>query len=69
MTAEAKPEKVMNDFKARATRRLRDLELVPAEVQLWSRHGSTRRLWDTRAVSAACRYVIESQGEEKHFVE
>ena len=60
MSADAEPEKVMNDFKAYASRRLNRIEL---RVQRWARHGSTRYLWDHEQVSAAIRYVIGGQGE------
>ena len=65
-TAEgAKPEKVMSDLKAYTTRRLRERQLLPAQVPVWSHHGSTRYLSDDRAISAACHYVMECQ-EEVH---
>ncbi|WP_197526527.1 transposase [Botrimarina colliarenosi] len=62
VASSATPEKVMNDFKARATRRLRELSLVPTDVTIWSRHGSTRYLWNAISVEEACRYVIDGQG-------
>jgi REP element-mobilizing transposase RayT len=58
--ADVEPEKVMNDFKAYASRRLNRLE---PRVRRWARHGSTRYLWDREQVSAAIRYVIGGQGE------
>jgi REP element-mobilizing transposase RayT len=60
--ASATPEKVMNDLKARATKRLREADLVGPDAKVWSRHGSTRYLWDERSVESACRYVTEGQG-------
>ncbi len=62
VSAPVKPEKVMNDFKIWAMRKLREAQLVDAEQKTWSRHGSTRYLWDERAVENACRYVVEGQG-------
>ncbi len=62
VASDAEPEKVMNDFKAYATRRLRDASLVSSDQKVWTRHGSTRYLWDQSAVQAAKRYVLDQQG-------
>lgn len=62
VSATVKPEKIMSDFKAWATRKLRKARLVNAEQKIWSRHGSTRYLWEDRSVEAACKYVLEGQG-------
>ena len=61
--AEARPEKVMNDFKSYASRRLNGLELDAAVSKRWARHGSTRWLWNREHVSAAIRYVVDEQGD------
>ncbi len=58
------PEKVLHALKSRSTRHLRASESVPDHLRLWSRHGSTRYLWNPRHVEQACRYVVESQGNE-----
>jgi REP element-mobilizing transposase RayT len=60
----ATPERVMNDLKARATRRLREEGLVLANAVIWSRHGSTRYLWTETNVEDAYRYVVEGQGAD-----
>jgi REP element-mobilizing transposase RayT len=60
-----KPEKVLIDFKAWSTRRLREQQLVPPDTQLWAEHGSTRYLWDEKSLMAACHYV-EEQAETEH---
>ena len=60
--ADATPEKVMNDFKAYATRRLREANLIGEETRVWTRHGSTRYLNDDDSVINATKYVIEDQG-------
>jgi hypothetical protein len=40
---------------------------VPREgVKAWSRHGSTKYLWDERAVEDACTYVASGQGDDIH---
>ncbi len=56
-----KPDKIVNDFKAYATRRLRAAAEFPAEVKIWSRGASTRYLWKPRHVEAAVDYVLYSQ--------
>jgi REP element-mobilizing transposase RayT len=59
-----RPELVMNAFKSYATRRLRQLHLLPHDVKLWSRHGSTRYLWTEEQVTKAIEYVTFGQGDE-----
>jgi REP element-mobilizing transposase RayT len=61
--ADARPEKVMNDFKAYASRELKRLRRDGIDRKRWARHGSTRWLWNDQEVQAALRYVIEEQGE------
>ena len=58
VTAAAKPEAVMNAFKANATRELREAGLVAADVRVWSRGGSTRYLWKPAHVDGAVDYVF-----------
>jgi len=61
--AEASPERVMNDVKAYASRRLNQMGLDEPERKRWARHGSTRWLWEPEHVSAAIHYVVEEQGD------
>jgi REP element-mobilizing transposase RayT len=61
--AVAKPEKVMNDFKAYASRRLNEAGLDDRDRKRWARHGSTRYLWKPEHVEAAIHYVVHEQGE------
>ena len=50
------PERVMRDLKSWSTRGVR--EVTPERTAgLWTRHGSTRYLWDEASVAAAIRYV------------
>ena len=63
VVAEAQPEKVMNDFKAYASRRLNEIGLDRPGRKRWACHGSTRWLWTPTQVSAAMRYVVSEQGE------
>ena len=60
----AAPERMMDGFKAYATRALRAANLATNEQSVWSRHGSTRYLWAEEHVEAAVDYVINGQGGE-----
>ena len=61
ITASLSPERVMNMFKAYATRTLRAANLWSASRGPWSRHGSTEWLWNDESVGTASRYVTERQ--------
>ncbi|HXG08182.1 MAG TPA: transposase, partial [Gemmataceae bacterium] len=56
------PEKILNDFKAYATRRLRREKLATADLRIWSEHGSTRYIWKDRQLAEAIDYVVNRQG-------
>ena len=58
----ATPERVMTDLKAYATRRLRRDGLAGEDAKVWSRHGSTKRLFRGEQVRRAARYVVLDQG-------
>lgn len=58
-----RPEKIVNDLKAYATRRLRTENEIPASIKVWSRGASTRYLWKPRHVEGAIDYVLYSQGD------
>ena len=62
VVSSAPAERVMNDLKAYATRRLREAGLSLSTESVWSRHGSTRYLWDDDQVWHAVTYTIEEQG-------
>jgi len=64
VTAACPPEKAMNAFKSWSTRRLREAHLLGPHTKPWSRHGSTRYLWNQDALEAACVYTEEGQGED-----
>lgn len=55
------PERVMQQMKSWSTRALRESKYISADQQPWTRHGSTRYLWDAGAVELASRYVLEFQ--------
>ena len=58
-----KPEKILNDLKAYATRRLRMERAVASDQKVWARHGSTRYLWKPKQVQSAIEYVLYGQGD------
>jgi REP element-mobilizing transposase RayT len=60
---DSRPERVMNDLKSYASRRLNGLGLDAPTRKRWTRHGSTRWLWKPEHVSAAIQYVVCGQGE------
>jgi REP element-mobilizing transposase RayT len=57
------PEKVLNELKAYASRRLNQIGLDPPDRRRWARHGSTRYLWNRDDVEAAVKYVADRQGD------
>jgi REP element-mobilizing transposase RayT len=63
VSAAAKPEKVMIDFKAWASRRLREAFGESADRDRWTQHGSTRYLWNEQALAEKIAYVLDEQGE------
>ncbi|MBI3411354.1 MAG: transposase [Planctomycetes bacterium] len=63
VAAHAAPEKVMNDFKAYASRRLTEAGFDTRDRNRWTRHGSTKYIWDEAYLQNAVRYVLEEQGE------
>ncbi len=57
------PERLMNDFKAYASRALSLAGWDSRDVRRWTRHGSTRYLWRPEQVEAAIQYTVHEQGE------
>jgi REP element-mobilizing transposase RayT len=64
-----KPELMLTQLKAAASRRLNELGLDDSTTKRWARHGSTRRLWDRDSVLWAIGYVIDGQGEPMSMFE
>jgi len=62
VAANQSPERVMNDFKSWATRRLREHGYAGAEQTVWTGHGSTPYLWTEPQLMAAIEYVKNWQG-------
>jgi REP element-mobilizing transposase RayT len=61
--AEVRPERIMNEFKAYASRALNRLARDGPDRKRWARHGSTRWLWKDEDVRHALQYIIDEQGE------
>ena len=54
--ADVRPERVLNDFKAYASRRLNCMGGDGRDCKRWARHGSTRWLWKDQDVEdCVCR--------------
>jgi REP element-mobilizing transposase RayT len=64
VSAACTPEHVMDSFKAYATRKLRQANLIGKDVRPWARHGSTPYLWTEEEVERAIAYVLYGQGDE-----
>ena len=52
----------MGLLKSWATRYLREAGLVAADQRIWTRHGSTKHLFDDQDVIDASTYVLDLQG-------
>ena len=63
VSAQTKPERIADAFKAFATKKLREENLVLKELQIWSRGRSRRYLWKPRHVELAIDYVLYGQGD------
>ncbi len=59
IAGEAKPERMLSDFKAYATGALRSAATTPERCGHWTDHGSTHYLWNQ---SPAIEYVLNGQG-------
>jgi len=59
-----KVERMMDAFKAFATKELRIAGLIERDFKPWSRHGSTKYLWTEDHIAAAVNYVVNGQGAD-----
>jgi len=64
VTANRKPELVLNAFKANATRQLRQDHLWSHQFTPWADKGSKIRLWNERSLANAIDYVLNGQGND-----
>ena len=62
VSAQRKPELIINAYKSNATRTLREQGLVSRDVEVWARGKSRRYLWKPRAVALAIDYTLNQQG-------
>ena len=69
ITAQTKPELIINSIKSYSTRKLRELKLISDITKPWSRGGSRRYLWKERHVSLAVEYVLYGQGDVPFEIE
>lgn len=63
VAAENGAEKILHDVKAYAARTLNRWGLDDGNSHRWTRHGSTRYLWQPEQVGAAIHYVVREQGK------
>ena len=65
VAAKEKPEKIMSDLKAWATRTLRE---KGHEIQkVWTRHGSTIYIFSGEKLNEKIKYVVYGQGEKMEY--
>ena len=64
VSAQASSDKVLNDFKSYATRRMRKELVWTEKYSPWVDRGSKRNLWNEDHIFHACDYVINGQGYE-----
>ena len=57
-----KPERMLSDFKAYATRAFRSTDREVPLRRYWAKHGSTRYLWQEASLNAAVEYVLNGKG-------
>ena len=69
ISAQTKPEPIINFLKSYSTRKLRESKLISTETKPWSRGGSRRYLWKERHVSLAIEYVLYGQGDVPFEIE
>jgi REP element-mobilizing transposase RayT len=63
ISAQTKPEPIINFLKSYSTRKLRESRLISQDIKPWSRGGSRRYLWKERHVGLAIEYVLYGQGD------
>ena len=61
LAGDRKPDRLMSDLKARASRELKR-QGENSRLKRWTRHGSTRYLFDETSVEAAVEYTLDEQG-------
>ncbi len=64
VSATASADKTLNDFKAYATRRMRERDAWVEDYSPWVDKGSKRKLWSEDHIFYACDYVVNGQGDD-----
>ncbi len=69
LRADQPPEKVMTKIKIYITRDLKykDFENVRHRKKIWTRHGSTRYIWNKIMIYPVVRYIIDEQGRRMAY--
>jgi REP element-mobilizing transposase RayT len=67
VSVDTTPEKALHDFQAYVTRHLRKEFPVLKDRKVWTRHGSTRYLWNRKSLFEAITYVVHEQGEHMEY--
>ena len=69
VSAQGKPEPIVDAFKSYATRKLRSEGLISDSLSPWSRGRSRRYLWKEQHVEKAIFYVRYGQGDIEFDIE
>lgn len=67
VTAPDLPDKVLSDFKAWGTRRLREAGWIADGLRVWTRRGSTRKLFSENGFLGAVHYTLHEQDNPRRF--
>ncbi len=64
VSGEEKPEKMMVNFKAYATRAIRKCNNEQTTIRkYWTHHGSTKYIWTKESLVSTIKYVRDEQGK------
>ncbi|MDQ3801122.1 MAG: transposase [Acidobacteriota bacterium] len=63
VSAQIKPELIIDSFKSYATRKLRRNFMIGNDTKVWARGRSRRYLWKPQQVALAIEYVLYGQGD------
>lgn len=64
VSANTFPGRMMGEFKAYASRHLREQGLIGKRKRVWVEGGSKKHLFNIKDVEEACEYVIHGQGPD-----
>ena len=64
-----KPENILVKFKRYATRALRHIGKENTAKKYWTKHGSTKYIWDIETLASAVNYVKNRQGKRMEYGE